>query len=232
MWNLGNCYLDIPENPTRPSSFSRKRATREALGLPISIIDPAIGLIVGQTFVSPESVERRVNLISERCPRPRSNLLGYRYCSRASQSPEPVQQPSAAEEEAQEQDRVHEPTDLRAGEAVPLPEVLEPGGQGRDRRSAGTEQRAGDHVVPEPKGEAQEGHGGAEEGRADGEPAPGRPAPQNLPGERTGPGYPEEKTSAQLDGREVVGYHLRAKRNPLEPGGALGPTALDLGLLI
>lgn len=94
--------------------------------------------------------------------------------------------------------------DLRAGEEIPVSEVLEPGGQGRDRGSAGSEQCPGDHVVSEPKSEAEEGHGGAEEGRADGESSVGRATPQDLSRERSGSRDPEEATSAQFHGREVV----------------------------
>lgn len=69
-------------------------------------------------------------------------------------------------------------------------------------------------MVSEPKSEAEEGHGGAEEGRADGEPVAGGSAPQNLPGERPGPGDPEETTLAQHDGREVVGGRSRWWSSP------------------
>lgn len=125
-------------------------------------------------------------------------------CCRASQSLEPVQQPPATEEEAQESDCVHESADLRAGETISLSEVLESGRQRRNRRSTRPEQCPSDHVVPEQEGEAQEGHGGAQEGCAVCEPTPGRPASQDLPGERAGPGDPEETTIAKLHGRKVV----------------------------
>lgn len=138
-------------------------------------------------------------------PLPSVRLTESYLCCRASEPSEPVQQPAATEEEAQESDRVHESTDLRAGEAIPVPEVLEPGRQGRDRRAVGLEQRASDHVVPEQAGEVEEGHGGVEEGRANGEPAAGRPTPQDVLGERAGPWYLEEATSAEQHGREVVG---------------------------
>lgn len=121
-------------------------------------------------------------------------------CCRASQSLESVQQSAAAEKEAQEPDRLHESTDIRAGKEISLPEILEPSRQGRDRRSIGSQQCPSDHVVPKQKSETQEGHGGAQEGRADRESASGRPASQDFSGERAGLGNSEETTIAKLHG--------------------------------
>lgn len=60
-------------------------------------------------------------------------------------------------------------------------------------------------MVPEQTGEVEEGHGGTEEGRADGEPAAGRATSQDVLGERAGSWDLEETTSAEQYGREVVG---------------------------
>ena len=57
-----------------------------------------------------------------------------------------VRQQAAAEEEAQVADGVHQPPDLRAGEAVPLPEVPLPGRQGRDRGHTRPLKRAGQQL--------------------------------------------------------------------------------------
>lgn len=86
-------------------------------------------------------------------------------CRWPAQPPEPVQQPATAEEEAQISNGVHKSPDLRAGEEVPVPEVPLASGSGRDRRSVRPHQRPGHHVVPEQTGQAQTGHGGAQERR-------------------------------------------------------------------
>lgn len=50
---------------------------------------------------------------------------GVHVCCRwTSESPEPLQQPSASQEEAKVSHSVHQPPDLRAREAIPLPEVF------------------------------------------------------------------------------------------------------------
>ena len=140
----------------------------------------------------------------------------------------PVRQPTAAKEEKEITDGVHQPSDLRAGEAVPVPEVPVTFGSGRDSgrprplqrtgkfviRVQATRQQSlfpqrpqlfphsvrptlqqfsltarvrfllprftGHHLVPEPTGQAEARHGGAEEGRRDGE---GAVRTQNVPGE-------------------------------------------------
>lgn len=109
---------------------------------------------------------------------------------RRPEPPQPLQQPPAAQEEAKIADGLHQPPDLRAGEAFPLPEVPQPGRSRRDRLQLGPHQRPGDHVVPEPEGEAEEGHGGAEEGRGERQAAQ---RAQELPRERPGPGDTEEE---------------------------------------
>ena len=64
--------------------------------------------------------------------------------------PEPLQQPTTSQEEKEVANRIYQPPDLRAREALPLPEVLVARRSGRNRGSAGSQQRAGHHVVPEP----------------------------------------------------------------------------------
>lgn len=81
--------------------------------------------------------------------------------------PEPLQQPAATKEEAEIADGLHQPPDLRVGEAFPVPKIPQSRGQGRDRVQFGPDQRPGHHVVPEQAGETEEGHGGAEEGRGE-----------------------------------------------------------------
>lgn len=117
---------------------------------------------------------------------------------RSSESPAPIQQPSATKEEEEIANCLHEPPNLRAGEEVPLPEVPLPGGPGRNRRSPRTLERAGDHLVPEQAGETEAGHGRAEEGRGIGQ-DPDRS--QILPGERPGPGHSQEEERAEPLGR-------------------------------
>lgn len=61
-------------------------------------------------------------------------------------------------------------------------------------------------MVPEQTSEVEEGHGGTEEGRADGEPAAGHATTsQDFLGERPGSWDLEETASAEQYGREVVG---------------------------
>lgn len=78
-------------------------------------------------------------------------------------------------------------------------------------------------MVPEQTSEVEEGHGGTEEGRADGEPAAGRATSQDILGERPGSWDLEETTSAEQYGREVVGDEtprcssLRKNRDFLQP---------------
>lgn len=115
-------------------------------------------------------------------------------CCRWARQPHDVQQPTATKEEAQVQDGLHQPPDLRAGEEVPLPEVPFAGGPGRDRRAAGPQQRPGHHLVPEPEGQAEEGHGGAEEGRGDGQGL--RQSAEVLLGERAQLQHAQEETTS------------------------------------
>ena len=96
-------------------------------------------------------------------------LMSFSICSRRPRESYVLQQPTAAKEKAQVQDRFHEPPDLRAGEEVPLPEIPVSSRPGRDSQPAGTQQRPSHHLVPEQESEAQERHGGAEEGCGDGE---------------------------------------------------------------
>lgn len=65
-------------------------------------------------------------------------------------------------------------------------------------------------MVPEPPGQAEARHGGAQEGRPDREPPAGGPAPQDLPRERPGPGDPQEEAPAQQPRRQVLSYLRRA----------------------
>lgn len=118
-------------------------------------------------------------------------------CSRRAEPPQPLQQQTAAKEEAEIADGLHQPPDLRVGEEIPLPEVPQSGGQGRDSGQPRSDQRPGDHLVPEPEGEAEEGHGGAEEGRGECETSQ---RPQEFPGERDGPGDTEEEGYSQRGG--------------------------------
>lgn len=74
---------------------------------------------------------------------------------RTSEPPEPLQQPSASQEEEEIADRFHQPPDIRAGEAVSVPEIPVARRPGRDRGSAGSQQRAGHHVVPEQARQAE-----------------------------------------------------------------------------
>lgn len=104
--------------------------------------------------------------------------------------PEPLQQPPAAEEEAEISHRLHQPPDIRAREAVPLPKVPQSSGPRRDSVESGPNERTGDNMVPKPEGEAQEGHGRTEEGRRERQAADGA---QELPGERAGLGDTEEE---------------------------------------
>ena len=107
-----------------------------------------------------------------------------------SQPPKPLQQPTTGEEEAQIEDRVHQSPNLRTGETLPVPEVLEPRGPRRDRGPVGPKQRPGHHVVPKQKSETQKGHGGTEEGRRIHQ---NPHSSQILFGKRTRPGHSEEK---------------------------------------
>lgn len=116
---------------------------------------------------------------------------GVHACYRwASESPEPLQQPPASQEEAEVAHSVYQPPDLRAGEAIPVPEVSVACRPGRDRGSTGPQQRAGHHVVPKQTRKAQARHGGAQEGRRVNQDTH---SSQVLPRKRTGPRYPKEK---------------------------------------
>lgn len=88
-------------------------------------------------------------------------------CRHQFQSLEPVQLASAAQEEAEVPDRFHQPSDLRAGETFPVPEVPVARGPGRDRVQPGTDQRASDHVVPEQAGQDEARLRGTEKGPGD-----------------------------------------------------------------
>lgn len=89
-------------------------------------------------------------------------MLFNRFLSRP---PEHVQQPPATKEEAKIPHSIHQPPDLRVRKEVPLPEVPIPSRSGRNRAITGVDQCPGHHVVPEQKGEAEEGHGGTQERR-------------------------------------------------------------------
>lgn len=90
-------------------------------------------------------------------------------------------------EEAQEvSDGVHQPPDLRAGEALPVPEVPVPSRPGPDRTAAGPDKRAGHHVVPEPQSQAKTGPGGDEGRRGVGQGR--RPGPLGQARQARGPG--------------------------------------------
>lgn len=92
-------------------------------------------------------------------------LIRISFCSRWPKPPQPVQFQTAAEEETKIAHRLHQPPDFRAGETIPVPKVPQSGRQGRNCAKSGPDQCPSDHVVPEPQGQAQKGHGGAEKGR-------------------------------------------------------------------
>ncbi|KAL1394312.1 hypothetical protein pipiens_000353, partial [Culex pipiens pipiens] len=108
--------------------------------------------------------------------------------------PEPVREPAPTKEEEEIADRLHQHADLRAREAVPVPKVSVPVGPGRDRGRAGPLERAGYNLVPKSAREAQARHGGAQEGRRDGQ---GAVRAQDLPRERQRHEHPEEEDHAR-----------------------------------
>lgn len=83
------------------------------------------------------------------------------------QSSESVQFSDATKEEAQVAHRVHQPPDIRAGEAVPVPEVSVAGRPRRDRVQPGPDQRTGHHMVPKPAGQDEARLRGTKEGPGD-----------------------------------------------------------------
>jgi len=141
---------------------------------------------------------------------------------RAVEPPEPVQLAAAErQEEAQVAHRLHQPPDLRAGEAVSVPKVPVAGRPRRDRRPTRPQQRAGHHVVPESARQTQARHGGAQEGRRVGQDPHGA---QVVPRERAGPRpAQEEGGGVQERGRSRRRHGGSSRRLGREVSAAAAP---------
>lgn len=86
---------------------------------------------------------------------------------RRSKPPESLQQQTAAEEKTKIAHCLHQPSDIRIGKAVPLPEVSQSCRSRRNSFEFRSDKRSGDHVVPEQTRQVKTRYGGTEKGRRD-----------------------------------------------------------------
>lgn len=103
------------------------------------------------------------------------------------------------EEASEVSDGVHQSPNLRAGEALPVPEVPVPSRPGPDRAAAGPDKRAGHHVVSEPASQAKTGPGGNEGRRGVGQGR--RPGPIGQARQAGRPGEMRQRHAGPPAGR-------------------------------